>query len=132
MERKALDKRSNAMDHLKNNSGFTLVEVLIAAVLIVIGLVGMAVLSGEVVQRDSLSEKSSIATTLAQEKVEDLKNQALNAALENTDSGNDTVNTIYTRTWTITNGGANNLTQVTVTVSWPTNKSVSLSTLIRQ
>lgn len=99
------------MNPIKNNSGFTLVEVLVAAVLIVIGLVGMAVLSGKVVQRDSLSEKSSIATTLAQEKVEDLKNQALNAALENTDSGNDTINTIYTRTWTITNGGEDNLTQ---------------------
>lgn len=120
------------MNPIKNNSGFTLVEVLIAAVLIVIGLVGMAVLSGEVVQRDSRSEKSSIATTLAQEKVEDLKNQALNAALENTDSGNDTVDTIYTRTWTITNGGEGNLTQVAVTVTWPTNESVSLSTLIRQ
>lgn len=108
--------------------------MLVAAVIIVIGLMGFIIMLGSMMDKNELNERISIATTLAEEKIEDLKNQSGNAALENADSDNDTVNTIYTRTWTITNGGAGNLTQVVVTVSWTDSvtRNVSLSTLIRQ
>lgn len=118
---------------LFNENGFALIDVIVAVVLITFGVIAYGKFSGNMMSQNDHSKKSTIALLRAQEKLEDLKNQSTNAALS-TGSGSDTVDTAYTRAWTITNGGAGNLAAVTVTVTWSeeTARSITLSSQISQ
>ena len=145
------------MKRLKNNFGFTLVEVLIAALIITAGLIAYIMTSGNVVGQNTQSKKESVATTLAQDKMESIRNTALTVSLTDADtldsptesSGTWTATTggevidaegdtgnadsIYTRTWTITTDATlTNFYTASVTVSWDTSKTVTLDTLISQ
>ncbi|MGV7220442.1 MAG: type IV pilus modification PilV family protein [Nitrospinales bacterium] len=118
-----------------NKNGFTLIEVLIAVVLIGVGLLAFGVFTGNMVVQNTKGERNTQASTYAQEKLEDLRNQALNSALA-TGTGTDTLDGIYTRTWTITGSGGNP-TSIRVTVSYANNTaagnlSVSYKTIISQ
>lgn len=57
-----------------NGSGFTLIEVLVAIVILSVGLLGMASLTVAIIQENKLSNDLTTATTLAQEKMEDIRN----------------------------------------------------------
>ena len=145
------------MNNLKNDSGFTLVEVLIAALLVSAGMVAYAMTAGNVTKQNAQSKKKTVAIILAQDKVESIKNTALTVSLTGADtldspnesSGTWTATTggevvdatgdtgtsdaIYTRTWTITEDGT--LTAfyaMSVTVTWDGSKTVTLDTLVSQ
>ena len=145
------------MNHLKNNSGFTLVEVLIAALIITAGLVGYVMTSGNVIGQNAKSKKQSVAATLAQDKMEAIRNTALTVSLSGADTldsptesgGTWTANTggeivdvdgntgtaeaIYTRTWTITeHASLTSFYTLAVTVTWDGTQTVTLDTLISQ
>ncbi|MEK9629852.1 MAG: prepilin-type N-terminal cleavage/methylation domain-containing protein [Nitrospinota bacterium] len=147
------------MNRLKNNSGLTLIEIIIAVVLASVGLLAYGVLSGAVVERNAVSKKSSVAVTLAQDKIEELKELGTRIILSDADTldspvydsstqswtattGGETVDSkgatggsdaIYTRTWSITPvSGADYFTNILVTVSWDNSSSVSLNTYITQ
>jgi type IV pilus assembly protein PilV len=105
----------------RNESGFTIIEILIAVVLIVIGLVAFGVLGGSIVDQNALQKRSDLALTLAQQKLEELKNTALSTTLTTSNNGSDNptlLNNTFTRTWTITNGAAGSMASLSVTVSW--------------
>ncbi|MFH1952081.1 MAG: type IV pilus modification protein PilV [Pseudomonadota bacterium] len=55
------------------NSGFTLVEVLVAMVILSIGLLGMASLTVGIIHANKFSNDLTTATTLAQDKMEDIR-----------------------------------------------------------
>ena len=110
-----------------SENGFTLIEMLIATVLIVFGLLSFGAFTGNMVVQNTKGERKTQATTYAQEKLEDLKNQSINAALT-TGTGTDTLDGIYTRNWSIT-GSASNPASVVVTVSWVNNTSASNSSI---
>jgi type IV pilus assembly protein PilV len=55
------------------NGGFTLIELLIAIVILSVGLLGMATLTGSIVQKNKFSNDLTMATTLAQDKLEDIR-----------------------------------------------------------
>lgn len=116
-----------------NENGFALLDVIIAVVLLTLGVIAFGKFSGNMMTQNDHSKRVSTATLRAQEKLEGLKNQAINSALAS-GSGSDTVDTSFTRSWTITNGGSGNLATVTVTVSWTEEsaQSVSLSTQLSQ
>ena len=57
---------------LKNDTGFTLLEVLVAAVILSIGLMGTAGFLTKVIRSDKLSNEMGTATVLAQAKMEEL------------------------------------------------------------
>ena len=116
-----------------NENGFALIDVLIAVVLLAMGILAYSKFSGNMISQNDHSKRVSIAMLRAQEKLEALKNQSTNAALA-TGSGSDTVDTSFTRAWTITNGGSGNLSTVSVTVSWTEEsaQSVTVSTQISQ
>ncbi len=113
-----------------NEKGFTLLEMLIATILLSIGLLAYASFSGNLVVQNTKEERKTLAITYAQEKLEDLKSDALNAALATSDTAYPTEdddftedpdpggNGIFTRKWWIANGGAGNLTQLLVQVEW--------------
>lgn len=145
------------MNRLKNNSGFTLIEVLIAALIIVAGLIAYIMTSGNIMGQNAQSKKKTVATTLAQDKMEAIRNTALTVSLSGADTldsptesgGTWTANTggeivdvdgntgtteaIYTRTWTITEDATlTNFYAASVTVLWDGTQTITLDTLISQ
>lgn len=145
------------MNHLKDNSGFTLVEVLIAAVIVSAGLIAYVMTSGNIMGQNAQSKKKTLAVTLAQDKMEAIRNIALTVSLGGADTldsptesgGTWTANTggevvdvegntgttdaIYTRTWTITEDATlTNFYTTSVTVLWDGTQTITLDTLISQ
>ena len=57
--------------------GFTLIEVLIAIVILSVGLLGMASLTVGIIKGNKFSNDLSTATTLAQDKMEDIRSYCL-------------------------------------------------------
>lgn len=124
-------------------SGFSLIEVLIAISVLAVGLIAMARFQATVLQGSSLARERSEAVALAEQKIEQLRNyrDAINTttALDYSEiaascaTGSGTVensvysnsgtsgNTVYTRTCTSAapvNSGNYSYTQVTVRVTW--------------
>ncbi len=61
------------MLRLHRNSGFTLIEIMIAIAIIAIGIFGVMSLIITVMRGNTLSERVTTATTIAQDKMEDFK-----------------------------------------------------------
>jgi type IV pilus assembly protein PilV len=57
---------------MKTNPGFTLIEVLVALVILSVGLLGTAAFLTNIIKSDKLSNEMSTAVVLAQDKMEDL------------------------------------------------------------
>ena len=84
------------MNKIANSSGFTLIEVMIAIFILTVALLGVAGMAATVINGNAFSKEITTATTLAQDKMEELKNTDYGSIV----SGND-ADSIYTRTWTI-------------------------------
>jgi type IV pilus assembly protein PilV len=97
------------------NRGFTLIEILIAVFLLVTALLGVMSTTVIVIKSNSLSKEMTTATTLAKDKMEQLKNTGYDSL-----AGTDTADSIYTRTWTVTPDGspAAGMKTIVVTVQW--------------
>ncbi len=61
------------MRRLHRNSGFTLIEIMIAIAIIAIGIFGVMSLIITVMKGNTLSKRLTTATTIAQDKMEDFK-----------------------------------------------------------
>lgn len=122
-----------------NGRGFTLIEVMVAIALLVIGILGLIATATSVIQGNAISRQMTTAMSLAQERMEILKRQSYTAsdltAGNHNDPGNP-LSAIYTRTWSVTdNSPAANMKTVQVTVAWTrkgSNHSVNLQTIIAQ
>ena len=110
--------------------GFTLIEVMIAVFLLTVALLGTAALTTTVIRGNFFSQVSTTATTLAKDKMEELKAMPYNSLPANgTDAWNSmgtASGSYYTRTWTVTGTDPKTIT-VTVTRSGVT--SASLKTI---
>ena len=120
---------------MSSQRGFTLIEVLIAVFLLVVALIGAASVTTSVIKSNFLSRTLTTATTLAKDKMEELKATAYTALPAGTvtdySRGDGTVQasstgSYYTRSWSAP--GTNTKT-ITVTVTWPTNRTVQLQTI---
>ena len=124
-----------------NESGFTLIEVLIAIVLLTVGFLAFGQLRGKIIFTNTNNMEKTQATTLAQDRMEDIKEFVDNGALLNAantldspthngavwaaNAGGENLDaqgnagTRYNRAWTITpDGTIPNLYTITVTTSW--------------
>jgi prepilin-type N-terminal cleavage/methylation domain-containing protein len=144
---------------LRNERGFSLIEAIIAVTILSVGLMAMLGTTGTVMEKNDQSQKSSIAMTLAQDKIEYFKGiggawllagadtlaspdivggvWTANAAGETIDAdGNAVVNGTYNRTWTISIvPGQNFLFDILVTMTWPDasgNRTLQLNTEVTQ
>jgi type IV pilus assembly protein PilV len=128
------------MRRIKDTRGFTLLEVMITLVILAIGLLGLAGLQIMAIKGNSFGQQMTVASTLAQNQLEALRESA--GSLSN---GNDLVtaqNGIrYTRTWTVAaNQPLANMDTVNITVSWagPTGsgseatRTITIRTIISQ
>ena len=121
--------RNPGNQSMRNRAGFTLIEILIAILLLVVALVGMASVTTMVIKGNAFSRTTTTATTLARDKMESIKNTsyAALAAGQSTDYATvgGTVQTsssgaYFSRTSTVTaDAPAANMKTVVVTVNWP-------------
>lgn len=103
------------ISRLRKSQGFTLIEIMIAIFLLVVAMLGVISVTVMVIKGNSFSKTMTTATTLAADKMEELKNTAYASLAD----GTDTQESIYTRTWTVTaNSPATGMSTLVVTVAW--------------
>jgi type IV pilus assembly protein PilV len=113
--------------------GFTLIEVLIAMVLLSIALLGMAGLITGIMTGNAHSNRLTTGTTLAQEKMEDIRRAGYAGVSAGTESSLTGYPLFQRTTGVAANSPAAGMKTVTVTVSWDSGaKSVALTTLLTE
>ena len=125
------------MRRLRNNSGFTLMEVLVAMLILSVGLLGMAALITGIINSNKLSNRISTATVLAQDKIEEIRGVGYAGA--DAEAGTEDYNIIpnyplYKRTTAVAaDDPAALMKKITVTVYWDSDDhSVVLQTILAQ
>jgi prepilin-type N-terminal cleavage/methylation domain-containing protein len=121
----------------KETTGFTLIEILIATIIITIASLGVATLTVGVMRQNSFSKRLTAATALVQDQLEEVKrlgypNAQTAAGTQN--YGAITNFTGYKRVVTVSNNTpAANMKTVDVTVFWDADThSVKASTIISE
>lgn len=111
---------------IKNKRGFTLVEFLVATVILSVGLLALINLQVTSIWGNQNSKEMTRALFLAEKKMEELKNTPFSSLpLGTTQDPNNPMNGlgqsggIFNRSWTIQNyTGSNFMKEITVNVSW--------------
>lgn len=116
---------------MRNNKGFTLVEILVAVLILAVGVCGIAALQTRNVRTTGFNKDASIATGLVQKKLEDLKNEPFDSVVPNTTGVVDSGMTV---TWNVATTGSapNRYKDVTATVAWGQGQSISCYTIITE
>lgn len=121
--------------------GFTLVEVLVTALILTVGLLGTLGLATGIIRGNFFSKNLTSATAIAQGQLEAVQNRGyVNATTTNFPAAAATVSmggVNFSRTTTITDDSpSTNMKTISVTVTWnETNnaaRSVSLQTILAQ
>ena len=115
--------------------GFTLIEVLIAITILSIALLGVASLVSGILSGNAHSNRLTTATTLAQEKMEDVRRTGYSGVSSATESyGAISGFSQFKRTTTVVaDSPAAGMKLVTVTVFWNLDdRSVALQTLLAE
>lgn len=124
----------------RSAGGFTFNEVLLAMSLIVIGVLGYSVGTGNLIRWNSASRDYTVAVNLAQDKLEQIKAQKNWTDVNNCPTAGDVDIAAsgepggqYNRCWVIADSPlGSELKEITVTVSWRAQESreVTLTTLV--
>lgn len=117
--------------------GFTLIEVLVAIVILSVGLLGMASLTVGIIHGNKFSNEMTTATTLGQDKMEDVRNLGYSGVAPESKAVVSSPYTGYKREVTVSNDSpASGMKTVTVKVYWGgTNMethNVELKTILAQ
>ena len=139
MDREDQDSVTPCVDHT-HEKGFTMVEVLVAIIILSIGLLALAGLQATVIKGNVASKNLTSAVFLVETKIDELKsggyaslsdgtfNDPNNPVNEKGDSGG-----IFNRSWTISTYETN-MRKIIVTVTWTDqvggNRSTSLVTVL--
>jgi len=110
--------------------GFTLVEVIVASFLMVIGFMALSGLLLGMMRGADLSRRTMTASGLAQSKIEEL----MQAGFADAAGGSETVDSYYTVSWTSTVSSVSTIKDVSVAASWVDHAgvghSVQLNTML--
>ena len=129
----------DSVDAKNESQGFTLIEVLIAIIILSVGLLGMASLTAGIINGNRFSNDMSTATTLAQDKMEDLRRLGYPGTSATTATVTENYNSItdyaaYKRvTVTTVDSPAVGMKTITITTYWESDDhSVELKTILAQ
>lgn len=115
--------------------GLTLVEVLIAMVMLSIALLGMAALITSILTGNAYSNRLTTATTLAQEEMEDIRRIGYSGVSAGTENyGSISGYALFKRTTGVAADSPDpGMKTITVTVFWDSDaKSVELQTILTE
>jgi hypothetical protein len=144
-------KETNAMKpkRMKNQVGFTTLELLIAISILTVGLLGVASMQVSGIRGNFFSANTTRGLTLAEEKMEELLAlDYTHGDLQDSELGNnsdltttatldhdETVEGFYHRIWNVrdedTGAGWPNMKTITVIVEWENNKHRVMLTSLR-
>ncbi len=120
---------SKRLERLKNQDGISMLEVLIAMIILSMALLVLLNMAMVALDGNHWSNRTTVATQMLQQKLEQMRSDAAGGL----ESGIDTVDNII-RTWTVVNAGSH-LRQVTVDAVWldirQDKRSNAVSALIR-
>jgi type IV pilus assembly protein PilV len=112
----------------KKSKGFSLIEVLIAIVILSISLLGMASLMASATKYNASGGRLTEATTFAQDELEILRITPWTLIITNADTITvPNTERMYTRSWVVVPNADNTLKTVTLTVSWSDGVAHSVS-----
>ena len=109
------------MRMIGNEGGFTLVELLVAASLGAIGLLGLAATHVNALRATATGRNVSIATLLAAQEMEVLRRTPYDQLASVSPTGVTVGNLTYAREVTVVDSPTGTSKQVTVTTSWSDN-----------
>jgi prepilin-type N-terminal cleavage/methylation domain-containing protein len=111
-------RATRTMTRLRDEGGFTLVELLVAAVIAAVGFLGLAATHTIAIKTTSVGRSTSIATRLASEQLEVMRRQPY-AQVETIEEEDVTVgNRQFTRRATVGAAALGSAKKVTSTVQW--------------
>jgi type IV pilus assembly protein PilV len=124
-----------AIQTRRQDTGFTLLEVLITLVILAIGMLGLAGMQVLSIRSNSFGQEMTVASTLAQNKLEELREEDFDTIADSNDTCTNYANGVtFARTWTVADDTpANGMKTVEVVVSWPGAtgpREVTVSTII--
>lgn len=109
------------MRRFKKSKGFSLIEVLIALVILSIALLALAGLTVQSTKNSSWGSHLTEAATLAQDRLERFRAVRPQTDIPegtNFDKVTAASGIEYTRTWTVTTNGTSTLRTITITITW--------------
>jgi type IV pilus assembly protein PilV len=121
---------------ISSEEGFTLLEIMIALVVLSVSLVALAGLQISAIRGNTFSKRMTTAVSIANEKMEQLKNSSYANILSESSIQVNQSNMNFTRQVTVTNNSPlPNTKTVNVTVTWSQGSkshSVPMTTIISQ
>jgi type IV pilus assembly protein PilV len=121
---------------ISSEEGFTLLEIMIALVVLSVSLVALAGLQISAIRGNAFSKRMTTAVSIANEKMEQLKNSSYANILSESSIQVNQSNMNFTRQVTATNNSPlPNTKTVNVTVTWSQGSkshSVPMTTIISQ
>ncbi len=122
---------------LKNEKGFSAIEVLAAISIFAIAALGLALSAAAIVRANYASYTRTTAVDLLQDKMEELKGRTTTYVTDGSDNPrpDPNRNVTYARTWKVTPyPGVAGINQITVTVQWTdyTSHTLTVSSSVAQ
>jgi len=120
------------LKYLTKLDGFTLIEILVALIIISVSLLALAGLMVTTTKNNSFGNHMTEATTFGQDKLEELRVTPWDYILKGGDNIIGCTGINYTRNWDV--GTNENLKTITIKINWndKINHSVSLLSVISQ
>ncbi len=106
------------MKLLRNSKGFTLLEILMAVIILSISLLALAGLMSLTTRNNSYGNHVTEAATFAQDKLEELRAVPWANIVTGNDLRKGSTGINYSRNWNVAPNAADSLRTVTVTINW--------------